>query len=335
MRKYIYLLSLLLMIGMSGCTQSDDIGDDVDAAFLMHVQTGLERTWEKQSEDVLSSIQVDDVEDLIGLNEIIEVEYEQIKPFQGKEFTNQELAKVAHQYMDSVTSMYEDTSKRLNELNEDTLQSYRFAHTQRLIAIYLLSEYHHLTVNPDVQDILDSMVNEGLFAYEKEAKAHVNSGTYLVGDTLPAGEYIAFVDRADRSASLELRKTEYKADYHDVITSKELFDNTYITVSDGQYLALENCLLYPITDAPHITIATQRNQMLKVGRDIEPGNYEISPIENNIYRSYFAISELSTVPEIMYDRILILEVNFSEAKKVQLKHGQYVQLFYCILTKKE
>lgn len=103
------------------------------------------------------------------------------------------------------------------------------------------------------------------------------ASTYIVGTTIPAGEYkiIAATDTQDTSY-FELTKDD-SGDICSLISSDTFKNFTYITLEDSQYFTVQNA--YAILADAVTPYKLQDNKyvegMYKVGYDIPTGKYEI------------------------------------------------------------
>lgn len=329
-RFFAMLLCFMMAFTMSACTGSDDIGDNVDQAFVEHVQKGLEERWSKQPMEKLLSTSINNVDDFSELHDYLKIEYEAVEVFKEKEFKDTVLKELAEQYLHSLEIMMDATGTDWMKLTSEIFTDYNDAATERNIVLYRLHESYNLNIAETYQEVFTRLVKMGQISYEKKEKDHIKSGVYEVGKDLPAGEYIAFQDSDDSVASLELRKTEYKTGSEDEIISYHFFNNVYITVKEGQFIEFESCNLYPVEDAPTIneTDAKERSIMLKVGKDIAPGNYIIYSNENSaLSYSFFQVTILRDIDN--YQKIVMNGSGFQGEQKVQLQEGQYLELEWC------
>lgn len=334
MKKFIMLFMCLAMVfTISGCSSSDDIGENVDQAFVEYVQKGLEARWKKQTDDNNLNGSVSTVTDFKRISEYIKIEYDNIKVFSDKEFSDSELGGLAKTFILDLKKMLEDTSKEANEITGDVLSDYGIASNERNSIAYQLQQNYNLTISDEFKEIFDEMMVAGKLAYEKQNKNSTKSGTYEVGKDVEAGEYLILIDQEAKDAKYEVRTTEFKNSYEDVIISEDFIWNDYVTLYDGQFVELENCNLYPIDNAPAISYENRDCVCLKVGRDIEEGNYIVTASQKTFSTSYFKIEvekdENSNKSHISN------EFDFTGDKKISLLNGQYIRLENCTIKEAE
>ena len=153
----------------------------------------------------------------------------------------------------------------------------------------------------------------------------MEAGMYKVGTDIPAGEYIVFSEQ-DLDSYLEVSKTN-SGKSGDIIVIESLADmyNRYVKVEDGQYLELKSCYALPEEKAGAIDI--EKATMLKVGRDIQPGEYQLLVREDEFtwFSSYNIMEEpLDTLDAIRSEDI---ENNVY----VTLEDGNYLWMSGCYL----
>lgn len=149
-----------------------------------------------------------------------------------------------------------------------------------------------------------------------------DSGLYEVGKDINAGEYMLLANEDAQSTSVEVRTNEY-SNGDDSIYTDFNFRNNYIKVTDGMFIETDGVTMYKLPDAPKIE-QHYAYMVLKVGRDIEPGNYTIVP---NSDSNYFSIETRDMDYGYMGD-IINNDIDFTTNRKVQLSEGQYLVLEY-------
>lgn len=189
------------------------------------------------------------------------------------------------------------------------------------------------TIQKDQETTEQKVVRE----YKEKLESHKNykSGTYQVGKDFEAGEYCLFSNSADNiNDSYEVRKNEF-SDGDDTIYTDEYFLNSYVNLKKGEYIEIDNATLFSVSDMPdvHINVAYG---MLKVGKDIDPGNYLIKPLkpEERVNDSDVYFEVLTPYGEYG-DRndIVMNELDFTTNKKIKLKKGQYLRIINCTYEK--
>ena len=147
------------------------------------------------------------------------------------------------------------------------------------------------------------------------------AGTYTVGTNFVKGEYILFCSSSQEGTFI----VSIDEEGNDVISEASFRGNAILTVEDGDYLQLINCTAASSEDyySRYKIELDSSGGMLKVGKDIEPGVYELLAKEdkNPIYRVYDD-SRYYFVAE---------EGTFQTARVVRLSQGQYLELNDCYL----
>ena len=145
------------------------------------------------------------------------------------------------------------------------------------------------------------------------------SGQYKVGVDLPAGEYVAI---AKGDAYIEVASDSSGA--MTSIVANDIFANrSIITVSNGQYLKIQNCELYAFNDAPKTQTTKDGfllSGMYKVGVDLPAGEYKVISEGGDSYIETSRSSRHSLQDIISNDL-------FQGNKYVSVSNGQYVKFF--------
>lgn len=122
------------------------------------------------------------------------------------------------------------------------------------------------------------------------------AGVYLVGEDIPAGEYVLYPDvsKADGDVTpvLEVRKTKDAAtDKDDFLYRKEFYMRQYVNLNDGEYIAFQYALLYKPENVKLKPLDEKGYSaaQLKVGVDIAAGEYVI--VGENKQTQYFITSK--------------------------------------------
>ncbi|MDR7865182.1 MAG: hypothetical protein RIN56_00110 [Sporomusaceae bacterium] len=153
-------------------------------------------------------------------------------------------------------------------------------------------------------------------AAEKPSVKTYKPGQYKVGADLPAGEYVAI---ADGNGYIEIAKNSTGT--LDSILANDLFQNrSIISVSDGQFLKIQKCVLYALKDAPKVKDVGGflPPGMYKVGVDLPAGEYKIISEAQNSY------IETSRTSRHTLDDIIANDL-FQGDKYVNVSNGQYVK----------
>lgn len=153
---------------------------------------------------------------------------------------------------------------------------------------------------------------------EKPSVKTYKSGQYKVGSDLPAGEYVAI---SKGQAYIELAK-DSKGTLESILANDLFINRSIITVSDGQYLKVQNCELYVFKDAPkpQITDGFLPSGMYKVGVELPAGEYKVIAEGGNSY------IETSNSSRHLLEDIVSNDL-FQGDKYVNVSDGQYVKFF--------
>lgn len=196
---------------------------------------------------------------------------------------------------------------------------------------------HNNNEKQTVQKSEETVEEKKLREYKEVLEKHKNykNGTYQVGKDFDAGEYCLFSNNLDNiSNSYEVRKNEY-SNGDDYIYSDQNFLNSYIHLKKGEYIEIDGATMFSINDMPEV----HKNfpyAVIKVGKDIESGNYIIKPLNEDEHvingGTYYAIMD----PIGEYgDRndIAKNDLDFTTDKKVKLKKNQYLKIQNCTFEK--
>lgn len=154
-------------------------------------------------------------------------------------------------------------------------------------------------------------------------------GQYKVGRDFIAGEYV-LLNTSNYSGYFAITKDANGKD----IYANDLFEtNSIITVQDGEYLELSNCIaIDAVGFYGSYTIKTENNTgvMLKVGYgygyDIQPGEYKVTAAKSG-RSGYYCIYNNSRHKDIVANDL------FSTSAYVEVRAGQYLILSNCYLNK--
>jgi len=160
-----------------------------------------------------------------------------------------------------------------------------------------------------------------------DENASYKEGMYKIGVDLAAGEYILISDgllpayyqvSSDSSGSLE-----------SIVSNDNFNGNRYITVKEGHYLEIRGAKGYALDKAPSLKPADGKygEGMYKVGRDIDAGEYKVTPEEGAI-SSYLEVAKNSSGA---LDSIVSND-NFQAEKYITIKDGQYIKLVGCYIN---
>lgn len=115
---------------------------------------------------------------------------------------------------------------------------------------------------------------EAAAAAQKIKDATFSAGTYIVGNTMPAGEYK--VTATSGMGYIEVSR-DSTGSLESIVANDNITTFTYITVVDGQYFKLQGCKAISVDIAtPYsVTNGKYKDGTYKVGIDIPAGEYNI------------------------------------------------------------
>lgn len=150
------------------------------------------------------------------------------------------------------------------------------------------------------------------------APASNKKSQYKIGTDIPAGEYVLI---ADSSFPAYFALTcDSSGSFSSIITNDNFNTRSIVTVSDGQYLQLERCDLYPFDEAPAVEAidGAYPEGTYKVGADIPAGEYKVIPSSHNM--AYVEVSSDSTHHSILSN-------DCPKGEKYQtVQNGQYIKI---------
>ncbi len=157
-------------------------------------------------------------------------------------------------------------------------------------------------------------------------------GVYLVGEDIPAGEYILYpnVKKSDGEVTpvLEVRKTkEAAADSKDFLYRREFYMRQYVNLNDGEYIAFEHALLY-LPEKVRLKPLGKEGYaaaQLKVGEDIEAGEYVIVGENKKLYYFITSKPEAALYGTAALNSPDMLDFDYCENRiYLKVKSGQYL-----------
>lgn len=157
-------------------------------------------------------------------------------------------------------------------------------------------------------------------------------GEYVVGEDIPAGEYLLYSD------DLEFVEDEGFCEAYASLSDneEEIFGSwfqysRYAKLEEGQYLDLAWCSAYDTSLHTIENNPFEHSGMFKVGVDVEAGAYKVKSIDGSDMHFYYVHDSLEDFDDdAMYE---FFRENYTEEKIVTLEDGQYLELFHCVLVK--
>jgi len=156
-----------------------------------------------------------------------------------------------------------------------------------------------------------------------------NDGVYEVGTDIPAGEYYA-VSTPLASGVSPLGYINVSRDNSgdsDSVIYIETFEDAFVfTIEEGQYLEVHGA---EFTLSSNVQPRTNEvSGMLRVGIDIEPGDYKLMPTGDGL--AYVVVYSSTRHGE--FDNIITND-NFSSPIYISVDYGQYLYLSDCTIER--
>lgn len=148
------------------------------------------------------------------------------------------------------------------------------------------------------------------------------SGTYKVGNDIPAGEYVVFNTGNDTSYFQISRDSSGTID--SIAANGNFSYNTIITVDSGQYLTLSFSYAVPITEVD--TLDTTQAGMFKVGTHLDAGEYMIQATSDYSY------IEVASDSKHLIPGSIITNNVFDSFTYITVEDGQYLTLSNCYIN---
>ncbi len=148
---------------------------------------------------------------------------------------------------------------------------------------------------------------------------YYGSGTYKVGEDIPAGEYIVLSNTGDGG----YYSVTSDPNGDDILFNDSFEYNGIITISDGEYLHLKRSCIYNLDEwlTQNSIPLDKSGIMLKVGIMLPPGEYKL--LADNNDSGYYCIYSDSRQSNI------IANDNFEGQSYINVSDGQYLVLNRC------
>lgn len=154
-----------------------------------------------------------------------------------------------------------------------------------------------------------------------EAKDGVyKAGLYEVGKDLPAGEYVVMRTSLDKNAKTTVLVSK-DSKQSDVTYEDTELGYVYVTLNNGEFINVQNGQLFLTSKAKENKPEDKvyKDGMYKVGKDINPGTYEVKSLGSD------ASVEVAKDSKHTKDSV-ILNKKIDKTEKIILKENEYVTL---------
>lgn len=142
-----------------------------------------------------------------------------------------------------------------------------------------------------------------------------SSGTYKVGDNLPAGDYVA-VD----CNYIEI-SSDSSGEFESILSNEASADYAYVYVQDGEYIKISGGKLIPLAETTPLDQASYSDGIYLIGRDIPAGEYQLTTNGSGYWeRNSMPISGSGGFNTI------IANDNFDGSTYVTVNDGEYLKL---------
>ena len=176
---------------------------------------------------------------------------------------------------------------------------------------------------PETEQTADTAVPTGTpvpTATPEPETTSYESGMYLVGQDMPAGEYVLF---SDGIAGYMEVCTDSSGNFDSILCNENFDYNTIVTVSDGQYFSFQRSHAVPIEEAE---VDTSGEGMFKIGLHLPAGEYRVALDDNNSVGMGYI--EVSTDSSHLFDSIRTND-NIEGASYITVNEGEYLTLNGC------
>lgn len=152
------------------------------------------------------------------------------------------------------------------------------------------------------------------------AVTRYDSGMYLVGQDIPAGEYAVFAERG--MAYMEV-DSDSSGNFDSILCNENFDYNTIVTLEEGRYFSMTGAYAVPFEEAE---IDTSGNGMFKVGVNIPAGEYKIVVDED----SGAGMGYLEVATDSSHDFTSIrTNDNIESSTYISVNEGEYLTLNRC------
>lgn len=161
-------------------------------------------------------------------------------------------------------------------------------------------------------------------------KGRWSSGVYEIGKDIPEGTYLVITDgRASELFPIGLYPDAQARDEDNFIGETWAEFSRYITLTEPGFVKVSWANIFDIEENDIENNPYEHPGMFLVGRDIEPGTYELEPViaDNPHAATYTIYSDVDAVVSVVKNRGTYVDDMF-----VTLKEGEFIKLEKCILA---
>ena len=155
---------------------------------------------------------------------------------------------------------------------------------------------------------------------ESPTETRYESGMYLVGTDIPAGEYAIFAERGMGYMEVD---SDSSGNFDSILCNDNFTYNTIVTLEEGRYLSMTSAYAVPLEEAQ---IDTSGNGMFKVGVHIPAGEYRIV-VDEDASMGWGYI-EVATDSSHQFDSIRTND-NIEASAYISVSDGEYLTLSDC------
>jgi hypothetical protein len=158
---------------------------------------------------------------------------------------------------------------------------------------------------------------------ESDKDIYQGGASWIVGENLKAGEYILLSETPQDEARVYVSSDK---EGKDVLFDIKFKNSFYVVLQDGQKISMKSCISFPSDQyAPQESSDGKFiNGMYKVGKDIDPGQYTVTPDGDGAKYTVYVKPGETVKSE---------KDSLSENETVDLAAGDYIFLYNCSLTK--
>ena len=194
----------------------------------------------------------------------------------------------------------------------------------------------HMAASATELDLSD-MTLEQLYAAREAIDARIDaleqhgsvqsydSGSYLIGRDIPAGDYVLVENENAVFASVIVREgvtADSRLMVHHLINRQAV-----VRLNEGKWLTLTEARAWPLNQAPAAASAPGNEGGYLVGATLPAGRYAVSVIDKAPLSSYSVYDGVLGADE----RLLRFEV-IRETTEITLNEGEYIELSGCCLA---